>query len=246
MTHPVADDALPDEPSTERATAAPADDLNEADDEDPTVVAARRWRPSGERTLLALLLVGAAIVRLVGPGQIEPNVSTAEIGHLGTIEALLAGRETGLLGWTDLGASVLALLPAALLRLLRPEPELALRLYAALGSLAFVGLFYLLCRTRFAPVVSLATTALLAFSPWSIFFGRNGELNAFVGCWARRGGPVARSGAPRRRPAPLGAGRRGGDGRAVLAPLGDLGAAGPGGPDRLARVRSTGRASPAC
>jgi len=146
--------------------------------------AARRWRPSGERTLFALLIVGAAIVRLIGPGQVEPNVSAAEVAHLGAIESLRAGRDTGLVGWTDLGASVLALLPAALLRLARPEPELALRLYAALGSLAFVALFYLLCRARFPPVVSLATTALLAFSPWSIFFGRNGELQALVGCWA--------------------------------------------------------------
>ena len=33
----------------------------------------------------------------------------------------------------------------------------------ALGSLGFIALFYRLCRSRFPPVVSLATTALLAF-----------------------------------------------------------------------------------
>lgn len=177
MTSPVAVDAVSDE----RPTAAALDD---ADEPHLTSSPARRWPLSGERTLLALLLVGAAIIRLLGPGQLEPNVSTAEVAHLGAIEALLAGRDSDLLTRTSLGASVLALLPAALLRLIRPEPELALRLYAALGSLAFIGLFYVLCRTRFPPVVSLTTTALLAFAPISIYFGRNGELNAFVGCWA--------------------------------------------------------------
>jgi hypothetical protein len=141
------------------------------------------WRPPGERSLFALLLAGAAYARLASPGLLEPNVSTVEMGHLATIESLLLGTNSSLLGWTSGGASGLALLPAALLRLVRPEPDLALRLYAALGSVAFLALFYLLCRTRFSPLVSLTTTALLAFSPWSLFFGRNGELNAFVGLW---------------------------------------------------------------
>lgn len=143
-----------------------------------------RWRPPGERILLALLLVAAAVVRLAGPGQLEPNVSTVEVAHLAAIEGLLADANVGLFSRTAIGASGLALLPAAMLRVVRPEPELALRLYAALGSLAFVALFYVLCRTRFSPVVSLTTTGLLAFSPWSIFFGRNGELSGFVGAWA--------------------------------------------------------------
>jgi sugar lactone lactonase YvrE len=173
----VADGAVSDE----RATTLTSDEANERD---LTSAPAQRWRPSGERTLLALLLVGAAVVRLLGPGQLEPNISSAEISHLASIEALLTGQDSSLVARTGLGASALALLPAAVLRLIRPEPELALRLCAALGSLGFVALFYLLCRTRFPPVVSLTTTALLAFSPWSIFFGRNGELNAFVGCWA--------------------------------------------------------------
>ena len=177
MIHAVDDDAVPEE----RPPVLTADT---ADDSDMASEPARRWRPSGERILFALLLVGAAVVRLAGPGLLEPNVSTAEVSHLAAIEALIAGGDLGLFTTTGLGASGLALLPAALLRLIRPEAELALRLYAALGSLAFVALFYLLCRTRFPPVVSLLTTALLAFSPWSIFFGRNGELNAFVGCWA--------------------------------------------------------------
>ncbi|MGE3268503.1 MAG: glycosyltransferase family 39 protein, partial [Chloroflexota bacterium] len=144
------------------------------------------WWPTFpvERVLFAMVLVGAAFLRLAGLGQLEPNVSTAETVNLAAIEALLADQGVSMFGWAGLGASGVALLPAALLRLARPEPELALRLYAALGSMAFVGLFYVLCRTRFGPVVSLTTTALLAFSPWSVFFGRNGELQAYVGLWA--------------------------------------------------------------
>jgi DNA-binding beta-propeller fold protein YncE len=131
-----------------------------------------------------LLLVAVAYVRLVSPGLLEPNVSTAEVGHLAALESIAAGHAPGLLGRTAVGASPLALLPAAILRQVRPEADLALRFYAAIGSIAFVGAFYLLCRTRFTPVVSLAATALLAFAPASVFFGRNGELNAFVGLWA--------------------------------------------------------------
>jgi len=116
---------------------------------------------------------------------------------------LVVNPGAGLLGSAGAGASGLALLPATLLRLVHPEPELALRLYAALGDLLFVGLFYWLCRSRFSPLVSLATTALLAFAPWSIYFGRNGELQSFVGAWtvaavlaldrALRGGSPSRS-----------------------------------------------------
>ena len=153
-------------------------------DADLPATAFHRWRPSVERMLLALLLVGAAVVRLAAPGQLEPNVSTAEVIHLAAIESMLAGGGMGWFATDAIGASGLALLPAVLLRIVRPEAELALRLLAASGSIAFVGLFYALCRTRFPPLVSLTTTALLAFSPWSIYFGRNGELNAFVGCWA--------------------------------------------------------------
>lgn len=177
VIRPAADDAAPDERATPIDADAPAAST-------PTSATTRDWRPPGEQTLFALLIATAAVVRFVGPGQLEPNVSTAEVANLRAIEALFAGSDAKLLDRTGLGASVLALLPAALLRLVRPEPELALRLYAALGSLAFIALFYLLCRTRFPPIVSLATTALLAFAPSSIFFGRNGELNAFVGCWA--------------------------------------------------------------
>src|SRR4051812_6534635 len=142
------------------------------------------WHLATERGLLAMLVAGAAWVRLVGPGLLEPNVSVVEVSNLAATETLLGTPGAGLLGWTSAGASGLALLPSVLLRLVHPEPELALRLYAALGSLVFLGLFYWLCRMRFSPLVSLAATALLAFSPWSIFFGRNGELQAFVAMWA--------------------------------------------------------------
>ena len=140
-----------------------------------------------ERVLFAVVLVAATLIRLIGAGQLEPNVSTAETVQLAAVEALISGNSgsgSSLFGWAGLGASGLALVPAAALRVLRPEPELALRLYAGLGSIAFVALFYVLCRQRFAPVVSLTATALLAFSPWSIYFGRNGELNAIAASWA--------------------------------------------------------------
>ncbi|MFN8632721.1 MAG: glycosyltransferase family 39 protein [Chloroflexota bacterium] len=143
-----------------------------------------RWRPPGERVLLALLLAGAALVRLVGLGQLEPNVSTAELGNLAGVQSVLAGQQSSLLSWVGAGASGLALLPSVVLLAVHPEPEIALRVYAALGSLAMVGLFYALCRTQFPPVVSLGATGLLAFSPWSIVFGRAGELEAFAGAFA--------------------------------------------------------------
>lgn len=137
----------------------------------------------GERALFGTLLVAAALVRLVGLGSVEPNVSVVEARHLITIEALLLDRGPVPLGGTDAGASGLALMVPALLRLLRPEPELALRLYAALGGIILIALFYGLCRSRHRPLPSLAATALLAFAPWSLFFGRNGELNVYVAVW---------------------------------------------------------------
>src|SRR2546429_617727 len=76
------------------------------------------------------------------------------------------------------------LLPSGVLRLVHPDRRYALLLYGARGGLVFLGLFYWRGRLRFSPLVSLAATALLAFSPWSIFFGRNGELQAFVAMWA--------------------------------------------------------------
>jgi sugar lactone lactonase YvrE len=145
---------------------------------------ARPGYQAGEHYFFAILLIVAALVRLVSLGQLEPNVATVEVTHLATIEELLAGSELGADGRAGVGASGPALLPAALLRFLWPEPELALRIYATLGSLAFIALFYALCRSRFTPVVSLTATGMLAFSPWSIYFGRNGELNAFVAAWA--------------------------------------------------------------
>jgi sugar lactone lactonase YvrE len=167
-----------------------------------TTAASRFWQPPGERTFFAILLVCAAVVRMAGLGILEPNVSTIEVSHLAAVEAILVDRDPGAFARTSAGASGLALFPAALLQVIRPEPELALRLYAALGSLAFIALFYKLCRSRFPPIVSLTATALLAFSPWSIYFGRNGELNVFVGLWAVVAALALKSamqgGAPRR------------------------------------------------
>lgn len=142
------------------------------------------WGISGERVLLAALLVGAALARLVGLGFYEPNVSTIEVVHLAALESLGTERGPSLFGSTPAGASGLALMLADPLRALRAEPELAARVYVALGSIALVGLFYGLCRRRHSPLTSLAAAALLAFSPWSIYFGRNLELNAFVAAWA--------------------------------------------------------------
>jgi DNA-binding beta-propeller fold protein YncE len=177
VIRPVAGDRVTDQPSTARSAQAVGQACR-------ATVKGRPRRASGERVLFAILLVGAALVRLLGPGQLEPNVSTAEVANLAGLESVLSGQGPGLLARVGVGASGLALLPAALLRSIRPEPELAIRLYAALGSLAFVALVYALCRSRFPPVVSLTATALLAFAPWSIYFGRNGELNALVGAWA--------------------------------------------------------------
>jgi DNA-binding beta-propeller fold protein YncE len=149
-------------------------------DADVPPAPAHRWQPSTERILLALLLIGAALVRFLAPDQLEPNVSVVETTHLASIEAMLLQRGPGLIGLNEAGASGLALSVPAIFRMLGREPEQALRLYAALGSLAMVAAFYLLCRSYYPPLVSLSAAALLAFSPWSDFFGRNGELNAFV------------------------------------------------------------------
>jgi DNA-binding beta-propeller fold protein YncE/4-amino-4-deoxy-L-arabinose transferase-like glycosyltransferase len=175
-------DAVADD--SRRVNSPPLERARTPDTPRVEVSAIRSLWPSNERLLLMLLLVAVAHVRLVSPGLLEPNVSTAEVSHLATLESMAAGRSPGLLGRTSVGASPLALLPVTVLRQVRPEADLALRFYAAIGSIAFVGLFYLLCRSQLTPVVSLAATALLAFAPASIFFGRNGELNAFVGLWA--------------------------------------------------------------
>lgn len=177
--------AQPDMPVSQAAAVPVAEPARDAAPgaEPPDTSGSRSLFPV-ERVLFALVLIGAALIRLVGAGQLEPNVSTAETVQLAAVESLMADPGFSLFGRAGLGASGLALAPAALLRIVRPEPELALRLYTALGSLAFITLFYALCRTRFTPVVSLTATGLLAFSPWTVFFGRNGELNVFVACWA--------------------------------------------------------------
>src|SRR4051794_635958 len=75
----------------------------------PTPQAQRWWWPPGERTLLAILLVSAAVVRLSAPGLLEPNVSTVEVSNLAATETLIVNPGTGLLGWAGAGASGLAL-----------------------------------------------------------------------------------------------------------------------------------------
>src|SRR4051812_39492293 len=91
----------------------------------------RGWHLATERSLLAMLVAGAAWVRLVGPGVVEPNVSVVEVSNLAATETVLVHPAAALLGGSSAGASGLALLPSVLLRLVHPEPELALRLYAA-------------------------------------------------------------------------------------------------------------------
>src|SRR4051794_12560218 len=76
----------------------------------------RGWHLATERGLLAMLIAGAAWVRLIGPGLLEPNVSVAEMSNLAATETLLANPGGGLLGWTGAGASGLALLPSVWLR----------------------------------------------------------------------------------------------------------------------------------
>lgn len=141
------------------------------------------WPPSPERVLLTIVIVGAALVRFVGAGQVEPNISSIEASHLAAIEAMLVDRGAGLIGLTDAGASDLALTFPTILRLLGREPELAMRFNAALGGIGLAAAFYGLCRARFSVVVSLVAVGMLAFSPWSVYFGRNGELNVFVALW---------------------------------------------------------------
>ena len=70
----VADDAPPVGSSRSAGLDAPTGPGADAS------AASRLW-PSNERLLLVLLLVAVAYVRLVSPGLLEPNVSTAEIGN---------------------------------------------------------------------------------------------------------------------------------------------------------------------
>src|SRR3954468_18457738 len=99
---------------------------------------ARSWKPSAERVLFALLLVTVALVRFFAPEQVEPNVSVVEANQLATIEAMVLDRGPGLLRLNDAGASGLALSIPTIFRIFGREPELAMRLYAAVGSVAMV------------------------------------------------------------------------------------------------------------
>ncbi|MCC6176803.1 MAG: NHL repeat-containing protein [Chloroflexi bacterium] len=175
-------------PSSYASLSTPAKAADAPMECQQTPVAARSdvGRPPAwllERALLALILVPALLVRLVGLGDIEPNVSSVEVAHLATLETVLAGHGS-LLGRSDAGATGLALLPAAALRVVQPEPDLALRVYAALGGAALVALFAVVSRRLLPPFAALGATVLLAFCPWSLVLSRNGDLSVFVALFA--------------------------------------------------------------
>jgi len=138
-----------------------------------------RWRYL-EWIVLAAILLAALVVRTSRLGELEPNVSPVEVANLSTMESLASGHGPRLLELTPTGASGLALALPLLLVPLVGDPDLALRLFVGLCSIATLGVFHLVCRRATAPFASLAVTILLSCSSWFLVFSRNGELNVVV------------------------------------------------------------------
>ncbi|MDP8924097.1 MAG: NHL repeat-containing protein [Chloroflexota bacterium] len=146
--------------------------------------------PEATWLALGLLLLTALVFRVRGLGEVEPNLTSVEVGNLATMEALGLGRGPNALDLTLTGASGLALAIPSLVTPIVSEPDLALRLFVGLVGVAALGLFYVVCRHSCSTLTALATTALLASSSWFLVFSRNGELNvvvvflALVSVWA--------------------------------------------------------------
>ena len=130
---------------------------------------------------VGLLLLAALVFRVRGlGGDVEPNLSSIEVGNLATMEALAVGAGPGLLSPTLTGASGLTLAIPTLLTGVVGDPGLALRLFVALVSVGTLGLFYAVCRQFGSVLAALGATALLASSSWFLYASRNGELHGVV------------------------------------------------------------------
>ena len=130
--------------------------------------------------LLAVLLIGAPLTRLVGLDGIEPNILPDEADHLTLLYRILLGHGPGLFDLSWDGNPAASLYPAIpFLKLFGPS-YVALRLSTAVASLLTLLVFFLLARHSFGLFASLAATCLLAFSGWFLFFSRNGEVNVWV------------------------------------------------------------------
>jgi hypothetical protein len=137
--------------------------------------------PSGrvagwEWALLAALMSGALALRLYGLGRIPPVVIHDECDNLVNVYQILNHRGPGFFGldWKPQPAAnvhVLALFMRA------SDSLVALRLPAALYSVAALVPFYLLARPLLCAPAALAATLLLASDVWYLHFSRTGWEN---------------------------------------------------------------------
>ncbi len=148
---------------------------------------AERWLLNARRfelTALAALLLAALLMRVTGAEDVEPNILPDEADHLGTMYRILAGHGPGPFDLSWDGNPAFQLYPSLLFVALFGRGYLALRLSVALASVLMLAAFYLVCRARCSPLAAWSATGLLAMSPWTLFFSRNGEVNVFVALYA--------------------------------------------------------------
>src|SRR6266542_958664 len=144
---------------------------------------AERWLLNARRfelTALAALLLAALLMRVTGAEDVEPNILPDEADHLGTMYRILAGHGPGPFDLSWDGNPAFQLYPSLLFVALFGRGYLALRLSVALASVLMLAAFYLVCRARCSPLAAWSATGLLAMSPWTLFFSRNGEVNGLV------------------------------------------------------------------
>lgn len=142
--------------------------------------------PDSERSgrryplLLAALLAGALLLRLVALGSFPANLTADEADNLIVIYQILYGRGPTLFGLDWKPNPVLSLHAAAPFVRLFPDSAFGLRLLSALTSTAALIPLYALYRRSLSAPAALLSLALLSASVWYLNFSRSGWENVHV------------------------------------------------------------------
>lgn len=130
-------------------------------------------RPRWELWTLVLLLLAAAILRLVALGDVPPGLRYDELLNYRMAQRVLAG-ERPLYFTESWGEEPLFLYAQAAAIALTKECDWSLRLPAVLSGLLGVLTAWLAARRLFGARVAVLTAAALAVSFWSLFYSREG------------------------------------------------------------------------